>query len=296
MRAIRLMTVIMAAALAAACATDRQTARATPPTQYAQMGKSKPFGVLHHDRDDGWTEILVRVNESSPRERARDMAYYYAARLGEIRKAKSLYVLGEEADMYCRLVDRRGPGLFIIGNPILMAASFAFSAASMSSGSKSFDAFPIHLLMVSLSQSTMDAEGMKRIPVNEVLAALQPRFEPGKPLPAAASPGGASAAKESAKNRKARNVRVTEADRQQWANNAEANVAVCMERYQRQQEAGKAAPKDLPPQTPNPDDVKGADEADVTDEAGVPEEPAEESAEPGNPQAAGPADGDAKPE
>ncbi|MFP3945241.1 MAG: hypothetical protein ACLFWF_15195 [Alphaproteobacteria bacterium] len=277
MRAIHFVAVLVAALMASACASDRQTARSTPPTPYVAMNKDNPFGVTHHDRDDGWTEILVRLNESSSRERARNMATYYAARLGAYRKAKSVYVFAEEAEMYCHVTQHRGPGVFVVGNPIAMALSLAFSAASAATTvAETFEAYPIHLLLVSFSQSEQETENMWRLPVNDTLAALKPEFQPDQAALVKASATESDAAKDG--ENQADEGRITEADRESWIKNAEANVAECTRRWERQKQMQKAQ-KD-PEAADRPDSGEAGDPETSGDAAG-PGEKAEKTPDTG---------------
>ncbi len=218
MRAEGFVTVVAAVLMTSACATDRPTAaQDTPPTPFTVMTGAEEFGVSHRDRSDGWTEIFVQLNESSTARRAQDMAWYYAAWLGRQRDAKTLYVSRETPGLTCRVTGRREPSTFAGGgDPFSAVAVLAFVAVySLVAPANSWAGSPNHRLHVYFSDSEQPAHGITPLSVNEILETLTPRFaQRGR---SGADGTGSDTASHS------------EAHRERWRINAEANSAACSE-------------------------------------------------------------------
>ena len=217
----RLRTVsFMAALVLSACASDRPDPRDTPPTPLTASADSEDFGVTHKELPNGWTEIFVKLNETSSRERARDMAWYTAARLAKQRGSQSLYISKDEAGIGCRVTGRKEPSAFGAGDPVSAVVALTFIAVySIFAPAESWAGSPTHLLHVYFSDSAEPAHGIVPVPVNGIIDSLSAGFPPG--APDSPEDGAPSEPEQHAA-----------AERENWAASAAANAAVCAERRQ----------------------------------------------------------------
>lgn len=235
MRVFSILAAFAAFGLCACASSGGQNLGSTQPTGYVRMTEQSPFGVAHENYADGHTQIFVRMNRTGTPERARQLAFYQAARIAAHRKVASFTIVQERADMNCHHVVQRGPGVIAIGDPVTMAASLAFTAIMKSAVKIShFFAFPTHELHISFARDSEALPEAASVAVDETLARLTPVFEPDK-----AGGNGAELPSGDGKEKKKKTKRASRAERTIRIQNTRRNAMVCKSRFEEQQRLEK---------------------------------------------------------